>query len=111
MNNWLQQLQSLLGQSTSPQSSQPAAGNGPEGIGKLLVPGALGGLAGLLLASKSSRKLLTKYGTALLLVGWRRRCGKACYGINTRNGVRQKPGPFPLVGASRTRRLMFVPKD
>ncbi len=69
MNNWLQQLQSLLGQSTSPQSSQPAAGNGPEGIGKLLVPGALGGLAGLLLASKSSRKLLTKYGTSALLVG------------------------------------------
>ncbi|WPU24953.1 tellurite resistance TerB family protein [Cedecea neteri] len=69
MNNWLQQLQSLLGQSTSPQSSQPAAGYGPEGIGKLLVPGALGGLAGLLLASKSSRKLLTKYGTSALLVG------------------------------------------
>lgn len=69
MNNWLQQLQSLLGQSTSPQSSQPAAGNSSEGIGKLLVPGALGGLAGLLLASKSSRKLLTKYGTSALLVG------------------------------------------
>ncbi|HEY3983750.1 tellurite resistance TerB family protein [Cedecea sp.] len=70
MNNWLQQLQSLLGQSTSsPQSSQPAAGTGPEGLSKLLVPGALGGLAGLLLASKSSRKLLTKYGTSALLVG------------------------------------------
>ncbi|MBU4680844.1 DUF533 domain-containing protein [Cedecea davisae] len=68
MNNWLQQLQSLLGQSTSSQqSSQPGAG--PEGLSKLLVPGALGGLAGLLLASKSSRKLLTKYGTSALLVG------------------------------------------
>ena len=34
-----------------------------------MLPGALGGLAGLLVASKSSRKLLTKYGTSALLVG------------------------------------------
>ena len=33
------------------------------------LPGALGGLAGLLVASKSSRKLLAKYGTSALLVG------------------------------------------
>ncbi len=31
--------------------------------------GALGGLAGLLVANKSARKLLTKYGTNALLVG------------------------------------------
>ncbi len=63
MSNWLNQLQSLLGQQGQPSSSDA------QGLGKLLVPGALGGLAGLLVASKSSRKLLTKYGTSALLVG------------------------------------------
>jgi uncharacterized membrane protein YebE (DUF533 family) len=74
MSNWLQQLQSMLGQATQSgqnQSSGSSQGNSnsPQGLSKLLVPGALGGLAGLLLASKSSRKLLTKYGTSALLAG------------------------------------------
>ncbi len=72
MSNWLQQLQSMLGQATQSgqnQSSGSSQDNSPQGLSKLLVPGALGGLAGLLLASKSSRKLLTKYGTSALLVG------------------------------------------
>ena len=43
MANWLNQLQSLLGQSSSSTSS-----SADQGLGKLLVPGALGGLAGLL---------------------------------------------------------------
>ncbi|WP_320725000.1 tellurite resistance TerB family protein [Enterobacter cloacae] len=60
MSGWLNQLQSLLGQKTSPSSEQ--------GLSKL-VPGALGGLAGLLVANKSSRKLLAKYGTGALLAG------------------------------------------
>ncbi len=64
MSNWLNQLQSLLGQKGTSGSS-----SADQGLGKLLVPGALGGLAGLLVASKSSRKLLTKYGTSALLVG------------------------------------------
>lgn len=65
MANWLGQLQSLLGQSSGQQQ-----GNKPEqGLSKLLVPGALGGLAGLLVANKSSRKLLTKYGGNALLIG------------------------------------------
>lgn len=64
MANWLNQLQSLLGQQGQPSSSDDRSG------GKnLLLPGALGGLAGLLVASKSSRKLLAKYGTSALLVG------------------------------------------
>lgn len=63
MANWLNQLQSLLGQSSSSSSSSD------QGLGKLLVHGALGGLAGLLVANKSARKLLTKYGTNALLVG------------------------------------------
>lgn len=64
MSNWLNQLQSLLGQQgqSSSSDSQPSGKN-------LLLPGALGGLAGLLVASKSSRKLLAKYGTSALLVG------------------------------------------
>ncbi|MGL4427677.1 MAG: tellurite resistance TerB family protein [Silvania sp.] len=61
MSNWLNQLQSLLGQKSSSSSG--------EGLSKLLVPGALGGLAGLLVANKSSRKLLSKYGTGALLAG------------------------------------------
>lgn len=64
MANWLNQLQSLLGQQRRSSSSDD------QSSGKnLLLPGALGGLAGLLVASKSSRKLLAKYGTGALLVG------------------------------------------
>jgi len=62
--SWLNQLQSLLGQKGGAASSS----SGAQGLDKLL-PGALGGLAGLLVANKSSRKLLTKYGTSALLVG------------------------------------------
>jgi len=61
MSGWLNQLQSMLGQKASSSSEQ--------GLSKLLVPGALGGLAGLLVANKSSRKLLAKYGTGALLAG------------------------------------------
>lgn len=63
--SWLNQLQSLLGQKETAASSS----SGGQGLNKLLMPGALGGLAGLLVASKSSRKLLAKYGTSALLVG------------------------------------------
>ena len=61
MSGWMNQLQSLLGQKGS--------SSGEQGLSKLLVPGALGGLAGLLVANKSSRKLLAKYGTGALLAG------------------------------------------
>lgn len=64
MANWLNQLQSLLGQ----QGLSSSSGERPDGK-SFLLPGALGGLAGLLVASKSSRKLLAKYGTSALLVG------------------------------------------
>ncbi|HBR2570455.1 TPA: DUF533 domain-containing protein, partial [Klebsiella pneumoniae] len=36
---------------------------GSTSVGAAAVSGAIGGLAGLLVASKSSRKLLAKYGT------------------------------------------------
>ena len=64
--NWLNQLQSLLGQKGGETTSSSSEG---QGLNKLLMPGALGGLAGLLVANKSSRKLLAKYGTGALLVG------------------------------------------
>jgi uncharacterized membrane protein YebE (DUF533 family) len=63
MNNLMQQLQSMLGQSTKKNNE------GGSGLSKMLVPGALGGLAGLLVGSKSSRKLLSKYGSSALLAG------------------------------------------
>lgn len=66
MANWLNQLQSLLGQSGASSSS---SSSGQQGLSKLLVPGALGGLAGLVVANKSSRKLLSKCGTGALLAG------------------------------------------
>ncbi|WP_338556393.1 DUF533 domain-containing protein [Erwinia sp. E_sp_B01_3] len=62
MTNWLQQIQSVLGNSAG-------KGSGGEGLSKMLAPGALGGLAGLLIASKSSRNLLTKYGKNALIIG------------------------------------------
>ncbi|MCU5775880.1 DUF533 domain-containing protein [Erwiniaceae bacterium BAC15a-03b] len=64
MSNWLQQIQSVLG------SSKSSAGKGgSEGLSKMLAPGALGGLAGLLIANKSSRSLLTKFGKNALIIG------------------------------------------
>ena len=64
MANWLNQLQALLSQQGSSTSSEKSSSSK-----NLLLPGALGGLAGLLVASKSSRKLLAKYGAGALLVG------------------------------------------
>jgi uncharacterized membrane protein YebE (DUF533 family) len=61
MNNWLQQIQSVL-------KKHGSAGQG-SGLSDMLAPGALGGLAGMLIASKSSRKLLTKYGGKALIIG------------------------------------------
>ncbi len=66
MANWLHQLQSLLGQQGASPSGESSKGSG-------LLPGAIGGLAGLLVASKSSRKLLAKYGTSARC--WRRAGG------------------------------------
>ncbi|EFE94907.1 tellurite resistance TerB family protein [Serratia odorifera] len=61
-NNWMQQIQSMLGQ-------KAGAAGGSEGIGKLLAPTALGGLVGVLLANKSSRKLVGKFGKNALIIG------------------------------------------
>lgn len=62
MNNWLQQIQSVL-------TKKSSDGKSSGGLSDMLAPGALGGLAGMLVASKSSRKLLTKYGGKALIIG------------------------------------------
>ena len=68
-SNWMQQIQTLIGQ-------KAGAMGGAEGIGKLLAPTALGGLVGVLLANKSSRKLVGKFGKNALIIG-----GSAAVGV------------------------------
>lgn len=62
MNNWLQQIQSVL-------AKKGGDGKSGGGLSDMLAPGALGGLAAMLISSKSSRKLLTKYGGQALIIG------------------------------------------
>ena len=76
MNNLLQQLQSLL------TKKDHSGGNG---LNEMLAPGALGGLAGLLIASKKSRKLLTEYGGKALIIG-----GSAAAGAVLWNKYKQR---------------------
>ena len=108
MANWLNQLQSLLGQKASSASS-----SGEQGLSKLLVPGALGGLAGLLVANKSSRKLLSKYGTSALLVGGGAVAGTVLWN-NYKDKVRAAHQGEPQFGAQsspldqRTERLILA---
>ncbi|WP_431225756.1 tellurite resistance TerB family protein [Serratia sp. L9] len=77
-NNWLQQIQSMLGDKAS-------AVGGTEGLGKLLAPTALGGLVGVLLANKSSRKLVGKFGKNALIIG-----GSAAVGAVLWNKYKQR---------------------
>ena len=101
MANWLNQLQSLLGQQGRFSSSddQPSGNN-------LLLPGALGGLAGLLVASKSSRKLLAKYGTGALLVG-----GGAVAGINISRRCAPARSRHRLMSRPHRRHLLHRPNS
>ena len=105
MSGWLNQLQSLLGQKT--------ASSGEQGLSNLLVPGALGGLAGLLVANKSSRKLLAKYGTGALLAGGGAIAGTVLWN-KYKDRVRTAHGDEPQYGEHtspldlRTERLILA---
>ena len=77
-SNWMQQIQTLIGQ-------KAGAMGGAEGIGKLLAPTALGGPVGVLLANKSSRKLVGKFGKNALIVG-----GSAAVGAVLWNKYKQR---------------------
>ncbi|MHA7846509.1 tellurite resistance TerB family protein [Serratia sp. D1N4] len=77
-NNWMQQIQSMLGDKASSMG-------GTEGIGKLLAPTALGGLVGVLLANKSSRKMVGKFGKNALIIG-----GSAALGAVLWNKYKQR---------------------
>lgn len=105
MSGWLNQLQSLLGQKT--------ASSGEQGLSNLLVPGALGGLAGLLVANKSSRKLLAKYGTGALLAGGGAIAGTVLWNkykdrVRTAHRDEQQYGEYTSPLDLRTERLILA---
>jgi len=77
-NNWMPPIHSMIGQ-------QAGARGGADGIGKLLAPTARGGLVGVLLANKSSRKLVGKFGKNALIIG-----GSAAVGAVLWNKYKQR---------------------
>ncbi|MCL6408877.1 DUF533 domain-containing protein, partial [Dickeya dadantii] len=74
MNNWLQQIQGLLGAGSKPGSHHQGGKNG--NLGDMLKPAALGGLAGVLLSNKSARKIMGSLGKNALIIG-----GSAAAGV------------------------------
>ncbi len=77
-NSWMQQIQSMLGDKTK-------SIGGSEGFGKLLAPAALGGLVGVLLGNKSTRKIAGKLGKNALIIG-----GSAAVGAVLWNKYKQR---------------------
>lgn len=68
MSQWMQHIQTLLGATTAKAGS--VAGSVKSGnLGEMLKPAALGGLAGVLLANKSTRKMLGALGKNALIIG------------------------------------------
>lgn len=77
-NSWMQQIQSMLGDKNK-------SIGGSEGFGKLLAPAALGGLVGVLLGNKSTRKMAGKFGKNALIIG-----GSAAVGAVLWNKYKQR---------------------
>lgn len=67
MNNWLQQIQGLL--SSGSKQENPHQGGKNVNLGDMLKPAALGGLAGVLLSNKSTRKIMGSLGKNALIIG------------------------------------------
>ncbi|AOR65889.1 tellurite resistance TerB family protein [Pectobacterium wasabiae] len=74
MNNWLQQIQGLLNSGSKQGNHHQGGKNG--NLGDLLKPAALGGLAGVLLSNKSTRKIIGSLGKNALIIG-----GSAAAGV------------------------------
>ncbi|MCO4312585.1 tellurite resistance TerB family protein [Pectobacterium versatile] len=74
MNNWLQQIQGLLGSGSKLGNQHQGGTNG--NLGDMLKPAALGGLAGVLLSNKSTRKIMGSLGKNALIIG-----GSAAAGV------------------------------
>ncbi|CAK9884830.1 MAG: Inner membrane protein YebE [Candidatus Erwinia impunctatus] len=87
MSRWLQQIHAILGSKSNELISKNSDKRVSSGLSDMLAPGALGGLAGLLISSKSSRKLLSRYGKNALVVG-----GGAAAGIFLWKKYQQRMG-------------------
>ncbi|MBA0167961.1 MULTISPECIES: tellurite resistance TerB family protein [Pectobacterium] len=74
MNNWLQQIQGLLNSGSKQGNHHQGGKNG--NLGDMLKPAALGGLAGVLLSNKSTRKIMGSLGKNALIIG-----GSAAAGV------------------------------
>ncbi|WCG84372.1 tellurite resistance TerB family protein [Pectobacterium sp. A5351] len=74
MNNWLQQIQGLLNSGSKQGNHHQGGKNG--NLGDMLKPAALGGLAGVLLSNKSTRKIIGSLGKNALIIG-----GSAAAGV------------------------------
>ncbi|RRO06533.1 tellurite resistance TerB family protein [Pectobacterium aquaticum] len=67
MNNWLQQIQGLLSSGSKQENPHQRGKN--VNLGDMLKPAALGGLAGVLLSNKSTRKIMGSLGKNALIIG------------------------------------------
>ncbi|MCZ4058257.1 DUF533 domain-containing protein [Pantoea sp. LMR881] len=94
MNNWLQQIQSVL-------AKKSGDGKSSGGLSDMLAPGALGGLAGMLISSKSSRNLLTKYGSKALIIGGGAAAGAVLWN-KYKQRVRETHQDEPTFGVAQT---------
>lgn len=84
MSQWMQQIQTLLGAAGAKAGS--AASSAKSGnLGDMLKPAAFGGLAGVLLANKSTRKMLGSLGKNALIIG-----GSAAAGVMLWNQYKKR---------------------
>lgn len=104
MNHWMQKIQSLVQQTG-------ASGNNGANLTSLLAPGALGGLVGLLVANKSSRKFVGEMGKNALFIGGGAAVGAVIwdqYKKRIRDTQQNDPQPHPQATPidRRTERLV-----
>ncbi len=84
MSQWMQQIQTLLG-ATGVKAGSAVSGAKNGNLGDMLKPAAFGGLAGVLLANKSTRKMLGSLGKNALIIG-----GSAAAGVMLWNQYKKR---------------------